>query len=88
MAKGYGSYFCPFIRKATGFPEPPSRVLLVSPWPEVAHVGTLAAREVGKNEGQDYYGQHITWGPDISLPTQKQASVSEEEVENGFGGGI
>lgn len=83
MAKGYGSYFCPFIRKATGFPEPPSRVLLVSPWPEVAHVGTLAAREVGKNEGQ-----HITWGPDISLPTQKQASVSEEEVENGFGGGI
>lgn len=60
----------------------------MSSWPQVAHVGTLAAREVRKNEGQDYHGQHIIWGPDISLPTQKQASVSEEEVENGFGVGI
>lgn len=58
--KNYASHFCPFIRKAKGFPELFFRVLLMSYWPEEVHVGTLAAREVGKNEEEDCQDWLIT----------------------------
>lgn len=47
--KSYASHFCPFIKKANFFQNYSLKFRLCL-WPENVHRGTLAAREIGKND--------------------------------------